>query len=268
MKVSNSGDKIGGSLSLWENNAFNSFSGLENITEINKSLFISNCPLLHNFDGFEKLQSIGGNLIISSNNGLNNLSGLEQLNTIMGDLKIFNNPTLDSVTSFKQLNNVAGEISISHNNHLTSLSGLDNIEPDSLKGCYLINNPVLTTCAIESICAYLLKPNAVVIIDNNATGCMNQEEVEANCQTLEIRPFNTDYGFSFFPNPATDNIFILNKNDKKILEICIYNQLGQKVFSQTEPNNSLNIAHLKEGLHIIEIIGGDFCWKGKLLIQK
>jgi hypothetical protein len=46
-------DKIGGSLSLWENNAFNSFSGLENITEINKSLFISNCPLLHNFLEFD-----------------------------------------------------------------------------------------------------------------------------------------------------------------------------------------------------------------------
>jgi len=58
---------------------------------------------------------------------------------------------------------------------------LDNITANSITDLYIGNNSSLSTCAVKSVCDFLVSPNGVDSIYNNAPGCNNEEEVKAAC---------------------------------------------------------------------------------------
>lgn len=66
-------------------------------------------------------------------------------------------------------------------------------------------------------------------------------------------PENTIEGFSYFPNPVTNEI---NLNAKSAIdEVTIYNLLGQKVFSE-KPNSTrkvIDMSFLQTGLYVMHI---------------
>ncbi len=68
----------------------------------------------------------------------------------------------------------------------------------------------------------------------------------------------------FYPNPATNQI-TLKGNYKSI---AIYNNLGQVVIEQLNPNQVINVNHLSKGLYFIKGVDkNDVIYSGKLMIE-
>ncbi len=258
---------IGGSVRINRNDALTSLSGLDNVDSIGGNLYIYENYTLTSLTGLDNLTSIGGNLYIYKNDTLTSLTGLDNLTSIGGYLRIQNNDALTSLSGLDNVTSIGGSVRIQDNDALTSLSGLDNIDADSITNLFIKTNASLSTCEVQSICDYIASPSGYVDINDNATGCNSQAEVEAAC-LVRIPDINVESKISIYPNPATDKLSITSRNGLKIETINIYNQLGQKVFHRNEPIEEIDISTLGQGIYIIEIITSELKFRQKLIIKK
>jgi hypothetical protein len=70
------------------------------------------------------------------------------------------------------------------------LAGLENINPTTIKSpttypdINILNNPQLSTCAVQSICDALEIAGIITDISNNVTDCNSQAEVETDCAAV------------------------------------------------------------------------------------
>ena len=72
---------------------------------------------------------------------------------------------------------------------------------------------------------------------------------------------------SLYPNPASDKVIILTKNNERLEKINIFNAFGQMVFIDKKAANILEISHLPKGYYIVEIITENGDSDKKLLIK-
>jgi hypothetical protein len=84
------------------------------------------------------------------------------------------------------LTSIGRDLWIFDNTSLVSLQGLNNIDTASISSLYISENPSLSNCEVKSICAYIVKPDAIVDISVNAPGCNSKEEVKKACETVCI----------------------------------------------------------------------------------
>ena len=178
-----------------------------------------------------------------------------------------NNPALESLTGLSDLTSIGGPIKILGCDILTSLSGIDFINPGTITNLTIATNPQLSSCAVQSICEYLVSPNGTISIHDNAPGCGDQAEIEYACQTIGIPDINLESEFSIYPNPAKKKLFISNKNGIVSEKVIIYNQFGQKVFQETQILNVVDISMLPKGLYIIELLSDELKMRNKLIIE-
>jgi len=258
---------IGDALAIWDNNSLTSLSGLENLDSINQSLDIRFNDALSNFTGLDNLSFIGGSILIWNNNSLTSIDGLKMITSISGVLHIYYNPALTSITGFESLSSIGGYLWIEGNKSLKKLTGLNHIDGDSITYLIISNNDSLFSCEVESICNYLANPNGAIEIKGNATGCNSQEEVEEACDTLSVKFINFDSEISIFPNPGKNLLIISTPNGATILEVLIYNHLGQKVQQWKPVNNTLDMSKLQQGLYIIELVTEQVNIRKKLLVE-
>jgi hypothetical protein len=192
-----------------------------------------------NLEGLDPLHSVGGSLSIYST-GLTGFSGLDNLFSIGGNLIMYDNGSLTSLSGLESLNFLEGALWIGllqgmgsiGNPMLTDISGLKNIEAGTLDHLSITTNPLLSDCAITSICDYLASPNGYITIGDNATGCNSQEEVEAACQVgVETPPVHSaKFKVKSFPNPFSDFTTIeFELEHNATVNLSIYNHLGQQV---------------------------------------
>ena len=293
-----------GGLDIWENASLNNFEGLESLIMIGGHFSVASNPNLSTFSGLDSLNSIGdsyfemGTLEIIGNLTLDNISGLESLTSIAGDLRIgitFNglgapNPNLtdisalgnltsvgqslrignnESLISFEGLENLTSIgwwLEISSNSSLTTLTGLENISSGSIGWLTIINNELLSTCEVQSICEYVANPNGDIEIENNATGCNSPEEVETAC-TVGVRLNTMQHEILLYPNPTTNELFITTKNRLALVEVNIYNYLGQKLLNKVGQTNKIDVSMLRKGIYIIELVSIESRYKDKLIIK-
>lgn len=121
----------GGNLTIDNNDALVSISGLSNLSHL-PGLIVQNNLLLSNLDGLSKVTAmIFGGLTIENNPALTNIDGLGNITTANCDVKINNNPALLSIglLKFAGVNDIAGAMSmeIKNNNALTNLDGLSSM---------------------------------------------------------------------------------------------------------------------------------------------
>ncbi len=201
---------------------------------------------ISNLEGLNVVTFIGGHLSIFNQDFLTSLTGLNNVMHIGGNLVILNNDLLTSLTGIENLYSIAGSLHIGGsyggNPFLTSLTGLDNVT--SIGGdLYIIDNNSLSTCEVESICNYLASPNGEITIEDNATGCNNQWEVEQACQTISVQELEPTSQLSLHPNPFFNSVTIEYKSAYPCTtEINIYNQIGQviKEFIHQESRAGIN----------------------------
>ena len=228
-------------------------SGLENLDTIH-NLHIDGNESLLSLEGLSFENSTVGILSIGSNNVLNDISNLEALQYAHYSCSITNNHELQDLSALHNLDSV-GSLTIANNRRLvtlehlsnittlhegwfyivgndslTSLSGLDNIDPTSILVLKIKDNPLLTACDINSVCDYLLIPNAFVEIHDNTVGCNSQAEVEDAC-TVEISEPLLNSMLSSYPNPFTTSTSIeYELTEPSNTQLTIYNAIGEVVY--------------------------------------
>ena len=267
---------IGGNLVIAGNDALFTLTGLEGLTSIGGNLEARANNFLIHFGGLENVTSIGGSIYLFLNNNLSSFSGLDNLISIGGELAIgtygfpsgqWGNPALTSLTGLGNVTSIGGDLRIIGSDVLTSLSGLDNINSGSIANLVITHNPLLSTCAVLSVCEYLASPSGTITIQSNASGCGDQFEVEYACETLGVQDINLESEFSIYPNPAKINLFISNTNGIVIDEVIIYNQFGQKVLQENQVLNVVDVSMLQQGMYVIELLSNELKTREKLIIE-
>jgi hypothetical protein len=239
---------IGGNLEVCFNDSLINFEGMESLESIGGSLRLGrkgtgstasggNLSLI-NLEGLNNLSSIGGNLEIYFNASLTSLTGLENLASIGGSLLIGGyfglngggNPSLVSLNALENLSSVSGDIGIFSNDLLTSLTGLENIAPGSISNLWILENPLLSSCEVQSICDYLVNAQREVVIFSNAPGCNTPEEVKQACDSLPVPEISRSCHLLIHPNPFTEAAMISFELDAPAaIEVVIYDKLGKVV---------------------------------------
>lgn len=224
-------------------------------------------PSLNDLTGLENLKNVNGGLIIEENNQLTNLFGLSHLSSVNVGLWVKDNNLLTSLEGIDSLINIQGEIQIHYNPSLTSLSGLSKVIPGNIDEIQIRDNYTLTSCEVNATCTLLSDSIASALIINNSLGCNNITEVLNACESLGIQISNSNNSFSFFPNPTSDFINFTYENNTEIIELNIYNNLGQKVLHKTKIKDNINIKTLDQGLYIIELVINNTPIRDKLIIK-
>jgi len=259
---------IGKNLQIQNNPVLTSLSSLNNLTSICNDVYITDNYALINLSGLENLTSIGKySFIIENNDALVSLTGLDNLTSIIGSLYILNNDALTSLTDLDNVTSIGGILMITDNNNLKKLTGIDNIDAEPISGLHLNSNSLLSECEVKSICDFISNPTGIIEIYDNATGCNSQEEIEIACKSGWIPDINNESEFMIFPNPAQNKIFISAKEGNKIIEVNIFNQLGQKVISEKQLTNVIDISKLRQGIYIIELVSDNSRIREKLIVK-
>lgn len=137
---------IGGDLII-KNTSLVDLSGLDEVSHIGGSVFLSNNPNLTSLSGLEKLTIIDGyvevrnNSSLTSFNGLGSLESIGNLNELNIPISIGGNVSLQSFDGLNSLVSIRGDLEIRGNNLLINLEGLRNLK--TLDGITLGNNHAL-----------------------------------------------------------------------------------------------------------------------------
>jgi hypothetical protein len=234
--------------------------GLNSITSIGGSLNFKYNYNLTNLDGLENLRYIGGSLELGwweyNNASLENLDGLLGLDSIGGHLDIFYETSLKSLEGLENVTSIGGNIQILLNDSLTSLKGIDNIDAATIQNIHIAENPLLSTCEVQSVCDYLANPNGTIEINDNASGCNSQAEVEAACE-VGLNEIPTKNQFTICPNPSSTQITIETSAVPTKFQISIFNLNGQEVIHQQikEPRTVIDISYLPGGVYFVRMTG-------------
>ena len=284
-------DSIGGSLWIGDNNSIEDLSGLNNLTSVN-DLRIYGSYFLTTISGFNNLTSLGY-LSLESNWGLQNLSGLSNLNHAEG-IQFLNSSlesvsglenltsigaggltvvstALDDFTDFENLTTLSGSLNIGANPELTSLSGLDGLDGGTIGDLTITFNSLLSDCAIQSICDYLASPNGIVAINDNASGCSSQEEVESACEVgLEENGTIDNNQLHIYPNPASDRFIVEVTTDLPANTTLAIFDINGRLIEEREITGSateINAAGLKPGVYFLRITNDRAVQVEKLIRQ-
>ncbi len=230
---------------VWINGAdIQNLNGLHMLQKFNSDLGISYCHRLKNLIGLKNVTTIEGSLYLGACDSLNSYSGFDKLTSIGEDFIVggtyWQPNKINSLDALEKLESIGGALRIYHCDSLTNLDGLENIDPQSLEELSIYDNPLLSSCEIESVCSYLANPTGSINIYNNATGCNDPTEVASSCGiTLNCLPFGNYY---FLNQDDVDNFNLNFPNCNNI--------------NGTFSINSNNITNL-DGLSNILSIGGN-----------
>ena len=178
---------IGGKVEFIESTSVTSLTGLDNLKSIGESLTFQAYYNLTDFTGLDSLESIGGGfgLTITNMDELVSLNGLNKLSSLSGGIDIISNSKLTNISALSNVISIGGIIDIRLNNLLTDISGIANIDYTTITNVRIEDNPLLSTCEVQSICDYL-ENGSNNTIDNNATGCNTEAEVLAACSIVPV----------------------------------------------------------------------------------
>jgi hypothetical protein len=155
---------------------------------------------------------------------------------------------------------------ISSNNSLTNLEGLDSLEPNSIVYLDITNNPLLSACAVQSICDYLANGNGTTHIYGNATGCNSIEEVKDACGITSVENLAPESSFTIYPNPSSTIITIASPTNGSL---SISSMNGKQLINQeiTEHITRVDVSLLQNGIYVIKVVGEKGVEVSKLIKQ-
>lgn len=114
--------------------------------------------------------------------------------------------------------------------------------------CFKVNPHGSSFFIPHAIINSLVYPNDAV---SNGQGGYNFYTIPQSI--TKINTFDNDLGVSIFPNPTNGNIYF--GDTKEIINISIYNIIGQLVLSKNNSNiNTIDISKFHSGLYLIKMI--------------
>lgn len=130
------------------------------------------------------------------------------------------------------------------------------------------DNTATDTLRIVFMSSYITDPEGEITDENR----IFVDKVERYITEISsIESASIDLGFTLYPNPTNNNIFIKNKLELSDCNLTIANLLGQVILSTPLKNNEspIDINHLKAGLYFYTISNSENNKKqtGKLLVK-
>ncbi|KAF0202569.1 MAG: hypothetical protein FD170_1743 [Bacteroidetes bacterium] len=254
---------VNGDLWIESNSDLTDLSGFADIDSVGEQLYFRGNTSLQDFSGLGSISVVGTSVILINNDSLLSFDGLNSLYSVGQDLVISDNYALLDMHALNNLINIGRYLGITYNDNLVSLEGLNNIDPGSITDLSISDNQLLSTCDVESVCAYLSSPNGYVSVHDNAPGCNSQAEIEAAC-LVGVSELS-DTPVSIYPNPASDFISINGIDPNTEISITIYNPLGPITSTIALTSDRLDISLLGKGLYIIEIKTNTWVSRQKLI---
>ncbi len=140
---------------------------------------------------------------------------------------------------------------------LASLIGLENIDYSTIDSLIILDCPNLSYCEVKSVCDFLENVGAAYVSEN-APGCENVPEVEANCQNVSVdEPVKEDKFLSIFPNP-TSGIIHIDETLKDHWDITLRHVSGGFILSQKLTSDRLlDLSGLPNGIYLLELRSKD-----------
>ncbi|HNW89518.1 MAG TPA: PKD domain-containing protein [Bacteroidales bacterium] len=106
----------------------------------------------------------------------------------------------------------------------------------------------------------------VTLHANNACG---MDSFSENITVVGIYELSDKYGFSFYPNPVTEELkIILENNSINVRSVCIYSGAGnliRKIGFEEQNNMSIDMSILPEAIYFISVQAGDKIFYQKVL---
>ena len=236
-------------------------------SEIGGNVVISGSDIT-NLDSLIRVKSINGDLEIHTTEALESLSGLDSLGSINGNFKIYLNDELKDLAGIDNLHAIDGNLVLAYNPILNSLEGLNNIEPGSIGDMTITDNDNLSYCEVESICEYLISTEGNVKIQDNASGCNSQDEVQESCGINSIDEPHISNKLLVFPNPSSTQVTIeLSETPQKNTTLTIYSMTAQQMLSSqiTEHKTVVDITSLPKGIYFVKVADDRTQLVGKLV---
>ncbi|MEO9501386.1 MAG: T9SS type A sorting domain-containing protein [Nonlabens ulvanivorans] len=203
------------------NNAFSS------LTTINSLLTIGNNFSMTSFDDFNALTSIQSITFIN-NNSLQSLTGFNNLINV-NSVNVSSNLALTQFNTFQNIRPLQ-YLNISNHPVLNDINAVTNADFTLLNSLRIVDNDLISTCNLTSICQYINSNNANAEIRDNAPGCNSPLEVATGCN------LNIISGTAYYDLNG-NNIF--DSSDLPVQNIKITSDNGTDTFTTyTRQNGS------------------------------
>lgn len=269
-------ERISGDLYILNNDSLENLLGLANLKSVGHDMRIQSNAILEYLDGLEQLTAvegdffyIGENRILRSLEGLNHLDsvagifqvwgtdslrslqGLEALKWVGSRLSIFNNTQLDTLAGLSALTYVGDDFRLENNAILRDISVLQHAV-EILGALAIIDNTLLSNCAVQAVCEYLQAPSSFIAITMNGIGCQSEEEVSSACMSA-THDYPDRASISIFPNPASDQVTFLPET-LTFDRVQIRDVAGRLLLSEKYTRNTLDISKLNPGFYWLEML--------------
>ena len=99
----------------------------------------------------------------------------------------------------------------------------------------------------DQLTCYMTTCNSGIYKTSNGGGNIDTTIINS------IGQFNSDLRISFFPNPASNSIFINFTNENKQISIKTFNSFGERVNLDLQKNSYNDISQLPSGMYISEV---------------
>jgi len=129
----------------------------------------------------DSLTSIGEDVFIHNNDILTDLAGLDEVSVIGGGIRVSYNDNMHSLSGLDNVGSIGGDLSVYKNDMLQDIFGIGSIDAGTIDNLFIYDNPLLSQCAVTSICDYLAAPNGTIEVHDNAPGCYSPEEIIEDC---------------------------------------------------------------------------------------
>ncbi len=234
--------------------ALTSLNGLDGLATVTDFLSIRDNAQLTSLQGLDALTSVGGYVQVQGNALLTDIGGLAGLTTVGEYFSIRDCALVNDLSALSALVEVGTFVQVRNLPQLTSLHGLDQVDPTPLQNYNLLDCPLLTDCAIASLCGFIANGGGPSI-SNNGTGCATIPQVTTACATLSVQDV-TGADALLGPNPTHD---LLQVRTEATGQLQLLDLLGRLVHSQrtTASISTLHLGHLPAGTYVLEFRGKD-----------
>ena len=247
-------EAIHGWVRIQDNSGLKSMAGLSSLRVLTGDYwYISRCNSLVDFSGLELLDSVHGIVHIFDNDSLQSLSGLDRLKYVGDNLSIFRNKNLTSLDGLGSLSSIGKDLRLDDNDNLVSIESLDH--PVEIAGWLVIrNHPLLSICAIKSVCDHLSIAGSFRAFSGNGIGCESIAAVEAECLRTSVHEFGAEE-IKIYPNPVVDRLYIEGVDLLPSFEVRVYNMSGM-IFDLSANSNWMDVSQLIPGIYLLQLIWG------------
>ena len=238
--------EIGVDFRMTETN-FASFNGMQNLASVGQDFKVSENALLLTSLYLESLVSVGGSFELSECDVIDGFEGFDGLTSVGGDFIIDDCPLVTSLDGFANIPSIAGVLKIRSNENLVDISGIANFDPASISMVEIMSNPLLSMCAVTSVCGYLLSDGSS-LIEMNSEGCTSAEVIIEQCVTSVFSDGNSESTFRLVNTLVASELRMINPLNSTY---SVLDGLGRTVLSSSA--NPLFIGHLSPGLYFVQV---------------